>query len=233
MLNVTKSLCFLAYLFLNRHVLYTTHMDSKILSITTWLGSGSINLFGMPFAGKDTQGKILQDYLQAELIAGGEILRSYNDQEKLQQIMATGKLLPSDLYLEIVLPFLSKPELTGKPLILDSVGRHKGEEEVILEATAGSGHPTKVVLMLELTEDEVWRRFNAAHELNDREGRADDSKEALVVRLEQFRLQTQPVIDYYKSNNLLLSVDGSLPREDVTQQIIEALYSLALKTPTL
>lgn len=97
-----------------------------------------------------------------------------------------------------------------------------------MHAAEHSGHPTKAVVMLQLSEDEVWRRFDAAHEIHDRDGRADDNREALKVRLEQFRAETQPVINYYKNRNLLIEVDGAQSREAVTEAIIDALYTRAL-----
>lgn len=198
-------------------------MDSNFDQITNWLGSGAINIFGRPFAGKDTQGQVLSKLLNGELISGGDILRSYPDQEKIKQLMSTGDLFPTDFYLEIVLPYLSRDEYRGKPLILSSIGRLKGEESTILKACRESDHPLKAVILLDLSEEEVWRRFDAAKKLNDRGERADDTHEALENRLQKFNQQTLPVIEAYRNNNLLITVDGSRHRDEVTENIVESL----------
>jgi adenylate kinase len=202
-------------------------MDEKIQTIKTWLGTGSINIFGRPFAGKDTQGEKLSEYFGGELMAGGDMLRSYHDQARIKELMSTGDLFPTDFYLSIVLPYLSREEIKDKPLILSSVGRMKGEESTILEATERSGHPIKAVVLLVLSEEEVMSRFEATRSLGDRGIREDDNHDALENRLVKFREQTMPVIEIYRQMDLLIEVDGTLPREKVTVEILNKLYEKA------
>ncbi len=201
--------------------------DSKINEIKIWLGSGSINLFGLPFSGKDTQGEMLANVLGGVLIAGGEILRSYPDQTKIEEIMADGNLLPSELYMDIVLPYLSRTELNNKPLILSSVGRMQGEQQIIMESASRSGHPLKAVVLLELSEDTIYKRFEKAQATHDRGEREDDSRVVLQNRIAKFKEQTLPVIDFYQKNELLIRVDDSKNKEEVELEIIEALHKKA------
>ena len=202
-------------------------MANKENIIADWLGSGSLNIFGRPFAGKDTQGEKLAEMFDGHLIAGGDILRHYQDQSKIKEMMSHGELIPTDFYLEIVLPFLSQDKFEGQPLILSSVGRMKGEEKVILDATFRSGHPTKAAILLELSENDVWQRYDQSKSLNDRGDRSDDNRQVLKTRLEEFEEKTQPVIDFYEKEGLLLVIDGRLPRDDVTEQILKSLERLA------
>lgn len=202
-------------------------MNNQVLAISEWLGVGSINIFGRPFAGKDTQGRKLADLFGGELIAGGDILRSYHDQEKIKQIMSKGELIPTDFYLEIMLPFLSKPELKSKPLILSSVGRLKGEEPIITEATQSSGHPIKAVILLQLAEEDCWNHFEKSKDEHDRGNRPDDKKEVLKTRLHEFQNKTIPVLEYYRDKGLLIEVDGTQSREVVTQEILDSLNNFA------
>ncbi len=213
------------------YLVYYMQMEEHNRTITTWLGSGSINVFGLPFAGKDTQGRKLAEMWGGVLIAGGDVLRSYHDQGELNAIMARGDLIPSDLYLKIMLSYLSKPEFIGKSLILSAMGRLKGEETVVTEATADAGHPIKAVVLLKLTEEEIWKRFDAAKELHDRGERSDDSRTALENRLIKFHTQTEPVIDYYRDHGLLIEVDGSLSREQVTEEIVKHVAEFATHHP--
>jgi adenylate kinase len=202
-------------------------MDEKIQKISNWLGTGSINIFGRPFAGKDTQGEKLAEYFGGELMAGGDMLRSYHDQARIKELMSTGDLFPTDFYLSIVLPYLSREEIRNKPLILSSVGRMKGEESTIIKATNDSGHPMKAVVVLVLSEEEVMNRFEATRNLGDRGIREDDNHDALENRLVKYREQTMPVIETYREKGLIIEVDGTLPRDQVTLEIIDALYSRA------
>lgn len=197
-------------------------MEEHISSVKQWLGTGSINIFGLPFAGKDTQGKKLAELLSGSLISGGDILRHTTNQ-KVLDIMAAGGIIPSDLFEEIVIPFFSRSDLVGKPLILSEVGRMLGEEQVILRATQQTGHTTKAVVLLSLDDDEVWRRFDASQITHDRGNRADDNKNVLQNRLDKFHSKVEPVLDVYRSLGLLIAIDGSLKPEQVTQEIFEQL----------
>ncbi len=203
--------------------------DPRIETIKNWLGTGSLNIFGLPFAGKNTQADILVQLLAATLIASGDIFRAQKDNEELQQIMATGANIPSDMFFHIVLPYFEKPEWSHEPFVLSEVGRKDGEQEIILKATVDSGHPTMAVILLELSEDEVWRRYDTAQHRDDRGNRLDDSNRDIVAtRLKKFQDEIMPVIEFYRQQGLLIEVDGSKSREEVTEAIIDALATKAL-----
>lgn len=202
-------------------------METKVLNITKWLGAGSINLFGRPFAGKDTQGQILAETVGGALVGGGDILRSHHDPAAIEQIMAAGGIIPSEYYLNMILPYLSRPEFSGKPLILSAVGRAHGEENAVLQAAEASGHPLMAVIVLNLPETEVWRRFEQAQQSHDRGSRSDDSREVLQNRLQKFNDKTLPVIDFYREKGLLIEVDGTGTKEAVSQGIFDSLMRVA------
>lgn len=202
-------------------------MNSQIKTILDWLGTGSINVFGRPFSGKDTQGHILAELFGGELIGGGDILRSHHDPEKIERIMAEGGIIPSDFYLNMVLPYLSQAKFKEKPIILSAVGRSHGEEEAIMKAAADSGHQLMAVILLQLAENEVWRRFDESKSIHDRGERTDDNRKVLENRLKKFNDKTLPVIEFYKHRNLVIEVDGSLSREEVTSEILKKLASRA------
>lgn len=204
-------------------------MNNQIQIISTWLGAGSVDIFGSPFSGKDTQGKILADMFNGEMISGGDLLRSHEDPENIKQIMAEGGIIPSEYYLGLVLPYLSRPELKNKPLFLSAVGRSHGEEPIIMKAATESGHPIKAVVSLKMTESVVWQRFEKDKLFQDRGNRSDDSNEALKTRMEKFQNQTLPVIDYYRDRGLLVEVDGALTRDEVTNEILKKLVNFISK----
>jgi adenylate kinase len=201
--------------------------EINIHTIAEWLGTGSINIFGLPFAGKDTQGAKLAEVFNGVLISGGDILRHAKENAEVQNIMASGGIIPSELFQSIVVPYLSREELRGKPLILSEVGRLRGEDEVILHATEASEHPTKAVILLHLPDAEIWKRFDAAAQAHDRGDRADDNKAVLQTRLDNYHEKVMPVIDFYKEKGLLITVDGTKSKEDVFAEIISQLYEQA------
>lgn len=195
--------------------------------IKTWLGSGSINLFGIPYAGKDTQGHLLAEEFGAQLLGGGEILRNSEITPAGKAAMEAGELFPTQEYIDTVLPYLSKTEFTGSPLVLSSVGRWHGEEDGVIQALEQSGHPLKAVIFLNIDEPILYERWETAQETGDRGARADDSREKLAVRLAEFREKTLPVVEYYREKGLLIEIDASGHVMDVCRDIIDALASRA------
>lgn len=194
-------------------------------SIKSWLGSGSIILFGMPFAGKDTQSKKLAEYLSAKIIASGDILRSAKDDSTIAEQLTTGQLIPTESFKKIVLPFIIREEYAGSPIILNSVGRWHGEEQEVLKACVESDHPIKLAINLQLDENRVIERWHMSQEIMDRGIRSDDSLGVLAIRLKEFREKTLPVIEEYKKLNLAVDINADKPRDDVYEEIIKALIA--------
>jgi adenylate kinase family enzyme len=169
----------------------------KILSnkqegeLRRWLGSGSINIFGLPFSGKDTHGGELAKFFDCEVIGGGDILRSKSGPEHLKAHIANGSLAPSDEYLALVIPYFSQKKYDGQPLILSTVGRWDGEQQSVIEGAENSGHPLKAVVLLNVAEEESIRRWEKAER-----GRQDDAgRHILENRFKEYRDKTMPVIE--------------------------------------
>lgn len=204
--------------------LYTgTMTPDQISTIKTWLGSGSINIFGLPFAGKDTHGKTLSNLFDAPLLGGGDILRNSVIPDHVREIMDAGGLAPTEDYIRIVLPYLSQEEFAGQPIILSSVGRWIGEEKGVLAATEASGHPTKAVIYLHLSENEAKRRWEVSQDIGDRGRRDDDTAESLTRRFNEFREKTLPVIEAYRQKGLLIEVNSEADKSEVLDNILARL----------
>jgi len=200
--------------------------DSQILAISNWLDSGSINIFGLPFAGKDDQASRLEKLLGGARLGGGDILRSSMTPE-IKSYLDRGKLIPSELYVEVVLPYLSQKELQGKPLILSSVGRWLGEEVGVMEALEEASHPLKAVIFLDVSPEDALKRLHHSKTLKDRGDRDDDDEKLLMTRFEEFENKTLPVIERYRELGLLIEIDATQSREAVRDSIIEKLAERA------
>lgn len=197
-------------------------LETKINEIREWLGTGSINIFGPQFAGKDTHGNELSRFLDAPVIGGGDLIRN-SDQQDVKDIIDKGNLAPQDKYLALVLPYLKRDMFDGHPLIFSSVGRWDGEQQAVMQGAQESGHPIKAVLLLNISIEEAHRRWEIAER-----GREDDaSHEYLETRLREFQDKTLPVIEYYRNLGLLIEIDGMPPQPVVTRDIIEKLHAFA------
>lgn len=202
-------------------------MDDKISAIKTWLDTGSINIFGLPMSGKDTQGLRLAEALGAKFLSSGLIIRAM-EKETRQNFTSDGNLAPTNLFFEWVLPYFERSDLRDFPLILSSIGRWSGEENQVMSVAAGAGHEIKAAILLNISEADVENRFNAASALDDRGEREDDkSLEIFRNRLQEFRTKTLPVLQHYKALGLLVEVNGDQLRDDVFAEIINKLYARA------
>ncbi len=202
-------------------------MEEQLQTIKKWLGTGSINIFGLPMSGKDTVGVRLAEALNGKFLSSGLIVRAL-EKSTNQDITGNGKLMPQNLFYDWVLPYFEKKELWEYPLILSSIGRWNGEEDQVMSVARSSGHPIKAVVMLQLSEQDAIERWEAAKLLNDRGLRADDANpEIFQTRINEFREKTVPVLRHYQELGLLVPVKADAPRDQVFANVIEALASFA------
>lgn len=205
-------------------ILFKMISDDKITAIKNWLGSGSINIIGRPFSGKDCQGNKLAELLGGNLIGGGDLLRNSHNSDRVRSFIDQGHMLPSDEYLAIVTPYLHQTQFEKQPLILSAVGRWHGEETAIIQALNLSNHDLKLVIHLDISTDESKKRWINANSHCDRGDRADDNEIILAARQKEFQDKTLPVIEFYKNLGILIEVDGNKNRDDVTSAIIDSIF---------
>ena len=199
------------------------NLIDKLARIKSWLGTGSLNVFGLPMSGKDTVGERLAKDLDAKFLSSGIIIRAF-EAEQNQNMTGSGQLIPTNIFYDIILPYFSREEMKNDSLILSSVGRWAGEEDKIMEAAKNGGHEIKAVVLLDLTEADVKNRFEAAKELNDRGGRADDASiEIFETRIREFNEKTLPVLNHYDELKLLIRVPADGSRDEVYSSVIDKL----------
>lgn len=199
------------------------NLIDKLARIKSWLGTGSLNVFGLPMSGKDTVGERLAKDLDAKFLSSGIIIRAF-EAEQNQNMTGSGQLIPTNIFYDIILPYFSREEMKNDSLILSSVGRWAGEEDKIMEAAKNGGHEIKAVVLLDLTEADVKNRFEAAKELNDRGGRADDASiEIFETRIREFNEKTVPVLNHYDELKLLIRVPADGSRDEVYLSVIDKL----------
>lgn len=205
-------------------------MEEQINYIKSWLGTGSINIFGLPMSGKDTVSVNLAEKIGGRSLSSGDSVREM-ERSTGQALTHEGKLIPSNVFYSWILPYFEREELKNFPLVLSSIGRWSGEETEVISVARASGHPIKAVIELQLSEKDVRERWEAAKILGDRGMRADDTDpEVFETRLAEYREKTIPVIEHYRDLGLLIPVAANLSRELVFEQVIEALANFAKST---
>ena len=207
-------------------------MEEKIQYIKEWLGTGSVDIFGLPMSGKDTVGIKLAEALGARFLSSGMIIRAM-EQETNQHTTDNGFLTPTNLFYEWVLPYFDREDLKNSALVLSSVGRWSGEEDQVMEVAKDSGHAIKAAVLLNISEADVMLRMEAVKEAGAREGqemtkREDDrSREIFETRIKEFNEKTIPVIKHYQQLGLLVPVKADMTREEVFAELVEKLYNHA------
>jgi adenylate kinase len=189
-------------------------------------------LLGPPGAGKGTQAQrlvakygIVQlstgDMLRAAVKAGTPIGRQVAD------IMAGGALCPDEIVVGIVEQRIQEPD-ARKGFILDGFPRTVPQAVALDKMLKRHGLALDAVIELRVDEAALIKRVEtriAETKARGEVARDDDNPDVLHRRLIAYRGQTAPLIDYYRLEGVLHSVDGMAPIPDVTAAIDRALSS--------
>jgi adenylate kinase len=183
-----------------------------------------IVLIGPPGSGKGTQAKRLVDYLQIPHLSTGELLREAiaNDTSLgrlAAQYMDHGRLVPDPLVLAMVGEKLQEAQFS-RGCLFDGFPRTLQQARALEESLHQRGTPLDMALELRADENELIARMlrRAAAER-----RADDNPETIAHRMEVFRQQTTPLLDYYRFRELLVTVDAMGTPDEVFDRIKEAI----------
>ncbi|WP_322806296.1 adenylate kinase [Thermanaerothrix sp.] len=210
-----------------------------------------IVLLGPPGAGKGTQAQRLAQTLGMAHISSGDLFREHlkaqTELGKLaQSYMNRGELVPDDVTIAMVRERVSRPDC-ARGAILDGFPRTPVQAqaldnmlaeldgrvicvplinvpaEVLIERLSGrwtcraQGHvyhekynPPRVPGVCDVDGSELYQR-------------EDDLPETVARRIRVYLEQTAPLVDYYRQKGLLVEIDGTLPIEEVSAKLLEAV----------
>lgn len=171
---------------------------------------------GPPGAGKGTQAKLLSEFCHVPHISTGDILRSAVTEKtelgkKAEFFMDAGELVPDELILDIILERLSQSDaLQG--WILDGFPRNVPQANFLDGLLQKINQPCEFVVNLDVPDEVLLIRLLSR-------GRQDDNEAVIRNRLDVYRQQTEPLIDFYRNRQKLVSVDGNQTVETVTSDL--------------
>jgi adenylate kinase len=179
-----------------------------------------IVFIGPPGAGKGTQaGRLVAKYPIAHL-STGDMLRAARDAgtqlgREAEKYMSAGQLVPDEVIVRIIRERLAEPDCR-QGYLLDGFPRTMAQAEALDEMLARQNTPLDVVLELSVPEDELFNRLAGR-------GRADDNPDVIRQRLAAYRGQTRPLLDYYRSQGLLRTIDGLGTVDEIFERIVAGL----------
>jgi len=189
-------------------------------------------LLGPPGAGKGTQAKRLVDRHGIVQLSTGDMLRAEIAAGtklglRVKDIMAKGALVPDDVVVDIVSERIDKPD-ARKGFILDGFPRTVPQALALNRMLKGKGLKLDAVIELKVDFGILDQRIATRIAETKAQGgapRADDDPEVLKQRVDAYRETMPPVIDYYRLEGALTSVDGMASIPEVASAIDQALGS--------
>jgi adenylate kinase len=190
-------------------------------------------LLGPPGAGKGTQAeKIVAGFGIPQLSTGDMLREAVELRTKIglhaKEIMERGDLVPDELVVAVVADRLDQLDATNG-FVLDGFPRTLAQAEALDNELYRRGLRLDAVLELKVDESVLVDRVKTrAEEMAERAEpvRSDDTPEVCERRLDVYRAQTAPVIEHYRSQGLLTSIDGLQPIEVVAEDLAAAIAAV-------
>ncbi|HTO15297.1 MAG TPA: adenylate kinase [Edaphocola sp.] len=180
----------------------------------------NIILFGPPGSGKGTQSNNLIKTYGLHHISTGDLLRDEIARAtplglEAKRYMDNGQLVPDEIVIGMISSTLEKhPNVAG--FIFDGFPRTTAQAEALDLLLEEKGAPIKMLLSLDVPEEELKKRLLLRGEFS---GRSDDNEEVIIKRIHEYKSKTEPVAQYYSNLGKLESVLGVGEIEEIFNNI--------------
>ncbi len=210
-----------------------------------------IILLGAPGSGKGTQAeKLTFDFGLLQISTGNLLRQAITDGTKIgkkaKAIMAAGDLVSDEIVLDLIKMSLSSSS-NQNSFVLDGYPRNISQAKSLEELLTDLDLPLDYTVLIDVDSDTLIKRlsgrricsktgktiniyFSKQSEIDqcieaggELIQRTDDNLESIINRINVYKEQTEPLIDYYKLNGLLKVADGNSEIEIVNKQLIQAI----------
>jgi adenylate kinase len=213
-------------------------------------------LLGPPGAGKGTQAERLQEDFPLAYVATGDMLRQAVKDEtdlgtKAKEYMDRGDLVPDEVIIGVILDRLSEQD-TSDGFLLDGFPRTDKQAEALDDALRKVDRRLTAALLIDVPEDDIVRRlsgrrvcpnghtYHVEHQPPKKDGvcdvdgepltqREDDREETIRKRLQVYRDQTSPLVEYYDGHDILHRFDGTRSPTEVHDHLRATIATLRME----
>ncbi len=205
----------------------------------------NIVLLGAPGAGKGTQAKKLVENHGMLHLSTGDLLRAaVKDQTplgiKAKSYMDAGDLVPDELIINMVKERIQADD-AKKGVIFDGFPRTATQAVALDSELAELGQPLEHAVLVDVKSEVIIKRLTSRRTCRDcgyigtdadtscpkcsgeMYQRDDDNEATVTNRLNVYETSTAPLIDYYRGKDLLVTIDGDRPVDEVYADVVAAL----------
>lgn len=208
-------------------------------------------MLGPPGAGKGTQAQRLVDKLNIPQLSTGDMLRAAVKAKtkiglKAQEYMTRGDLVPDEVVVGIIADRTEEADCKNG-YILDGFPRTVAQADALTAMLENKGEALDCVVSIDVPDEALLERllgrwtcrncgamYHSKFSPPVKEGvcdkcggelyqRPDDQEAAIRTRLENYRAQTAPLIEYYQGKSLLKEMDGVGSLDEITERVLGAI----------
>lgn len=190
----------------------------------------NILLLGPQGSGRGTQAKRISAEYGVPHIATGDMLRSAIAEgtplgQRVRPILDSGGLVPDELMIDLIRDRLQAPE-TEAGFVLDGFPRTLVQAEALDAMLREVGRELRIVFEMQISDAVcIERLLKRARD----EGRPDDTPETIAKRLELYHQETEPLVEYYRTQGILVGAHAERSPNEVFNEIQQALEQVAVR----
>jgi adenylate kinase len=190
----------------------------------------NILLLGPQGSGKGTQAKRIAAEYGIPQIATGDMLRAAMAAGtplgiKVKPIYDAGGLVPDEIMIELIRERLDEAD-AADGFVLDGFPRTMAQADALDAMLREIARELTVVFALQVSDGICLQRLLKRAE---EEGRPDDTPEAIRTRLDIYHRETEPLIEHYRTQGVLVTIHGDGTPNEVFAEIQQALEQVAVR----
>ncbi len=191
--------------------------------------SARLLIVGPQGSGKGTQGVRIAQAFGIPVISTGDVFRANIKEgtplgEQVKALVDAGNLVPDELTSEIVRDRLLQPD-AANGFLLDGYPRNLGQVAHLDDFLTARGTQLDAVIELNVPREESISRLTLRA---SEQGRADDTEEVMIHRLDIYERETAPILEVYGERGIVDTIDGVGSLDEITEHVFQALAARGL-----